>query len=117
MIRMSQAGDSSATGQTGSRDRSDQSSLDRLPEPTGQTGGSNRSDRSNAEWLQQRIEHYRARTNDMCEAIEDSGDLDKLGQGFTSADPLEKVDLGDGSIPRLTFVNKNLSIEYKANMI
>jgi hypothetical protein len=38
-----------------------------------------------------------------------------LGQGFMSADPLEKVDLGDGSIPRPTFVNKNLLAEYKTN--
>ena len=72
---------------------------------------------SNSEWLQQRIDQYRARTNDMCEAIEDSGDLDKLGQGFTSADPLEKVDIGDGTIPRPTFVNKNLSAEYKADLV
>ena len=32
----------------------------------------------------------------MCEAIEDTDDLDKVGQGFASADPLEKVDIGDG---------------------
>ena len=50
-------------------------------------------------------------------AIEDFDDLDKLGQGFTSADPLEKVDIGDGTIPRPTFVNKNLSAEYKADLI
>src|SRR6185436_19489017 len=62
-------------------------------------------------------DQYRARMNDMCEAIEDSGDLDKLGQGFTSADPLEKVDIGDGTIPRPTFVNKNLSAKYKADLI
>ena len=48
----------------------------------------------------------------MCEAIEDFDDLDKLGQGFTSADLLEKVDIGDGTIPKPTFVNKNLSTEY-----
>ena len=53
----------------------------------------------------------------MCEAIENFGDFDKLGQGFTSADPLEKVDIGDGSIPRPTFVNANLSIDYKADLI
>ena len=53
----------------------------------------------------------------MCEAIEDLGDLDKLGHGFTSADPLEKVDIGDGSIPRLTFVNANLSDDCKADLI
>ena len=53
----------------------------------------------------------------MCEAIEDLGDLDKLGQGFTSADPLEKVDIGDGSIPRPIFVNANLSDDCKADLI
>ena len=53
----------------------------------------------------------------MCEAIEDLGDLDKLGQGFTSADPLEKVDIGDGSISRPTFVNANLSDDCNANLI
>jgi len=79
VIRMSQAGGSGATDQTGSCDRSDRSSSNRLPEPIGQTGGSDRSDRSNAEWLQQRIEHYRARTNDMCETIEESEDMNKLG--------------------------------------
>src|SRR6185312_13080094 len=93
------------TGQTASADRSDRSCPVRHTGPTGQTG---QPDRSNAEWLQQRLDQYQARTNDMCEAIEDSGDLDKLGQGFTSADPLEKVDISDGTIPRPTFVNKNL---------
>ena len=53
----------------------------------------------------------------MCEAIEDLGDLDKLGQGFTSADPLEKVDIGDVSIPRPTFLNANLSDDCKADLI
>ena len=53
----------------------------------------------------------------MCEAIEDFDDMDKLCQGFTSADPLEKVDIGDGTIPRPTFVNKNLSAEYKADLV
>ena len=89
-----QGNNTEPTGQTATSDRSDQ--------PTGQTGASDRSDRSNADWLQQRIEHYRAKMNDMCEAIEDFGNFDKLGQSFTSADPLEKVDIGDGSIPRPT---------------
>ena len=75
------------TGQTASADRSDRSCPVRRTGPIGHT---DRSDQSNAEWLQQRLDQYRARTNDMCEAIEDSDDLDKLGQGFTSADPLEK---------------------------
>ena len=83
------------------------------PEATGQTASADRSDRSNIEWLQQRLDQYRARTNDMCEAIEDSDNLDKLGQEFASTDPLEKVDIGDGTIPRPTFVNKNLWLNIK----
>ena len=53
----------------------------------------------------------------MCEAIEDSGDLEKLGLELTSAEPLEMVDIGDETIPRPTFVNKNLSVEYKADLV
>ena len=106
-----------ATGQTACADRSDRSSPVRRTGPTSQTGHPYRSDRSNAEWLQQKLDQYRALTNDMCEAIEEFDYLDKLGQGFTSADPLEKVDIGDGTIPRPTFVNKNLSAEYKADLI
>jgi hypothetical protein len=72
---------------------------------------------ANLEWLQQRREHYRAHKNDMCEAIEDFDDLSKLGQGFTSADPLEEVDIGDGTVPRPTFVNKNLDPLFKSDLI
>ena len=68
-----------ATGQTACADRSDRSSLVRCTDLTDQTGHPDRSDRSNTEWLQQRLDQYRACTNDMCEAIEDSDDLDKLG--------------------------------------
>jgi hypothetical protein len=53
----------------------------------------------------------------MCKTIKESEDMDKLGQGFMLADPLEKVNLGDGTIPMPTFVNKNLSVEYKANLV
>jgi hypothetical protein len=72
---------------------------------------------ANLEWLQQRREHYRAHKNDMCEAIEDFDDLSKLGQGFTSADPLEEVDIGDGIVPKPTFVNKNLDPLFKSDLI
>jgi hypothetical protein len=53
----------------------------------------------------------------MCEAIEDFDDLSKLGQGFTSADPLEGVDIGDGTVSRPTFVNKNLDPLFKSDLI
>jgi hypothetical protein len=68
---------------------------------------------STKEWLQQRIDQYRALKTDTCEAIEDLDDLGKLGQGFTSADPLEEVDIGDDTVPRPTFVNTNLDPMFK----
>ena len=53
---------------------------------------------------------------DMCWSVRTIYVLESC-QGFTSADPLEKVDIGDGTIPRPTFVNKNLSAEYKADLV
>jgi hypothetical protein len=49
----------------------------------------------------------------MCEAIEDFDEVEKLGQGFSSADPLEEIDIGDEITPRPTIVNKNMSLEHK----
>ena len=40
-----------------------------------------------------------------------------MGQGFTSAGPLEQIDIGDGSVPRLTFINQNLEANYKSKLI
>jgi hypothetical protein len=48
--------------------------------------------------------------NDMCEAKEDFDEVEKLGQGFSSADPLEEIDIGDGITLRPIFVNKNMSL-------
>jgi hypothetical protein len=33
------------------------------------------------------------------------------------ADPLEEVDIGDGTIPRPAFVNKNLDLLFKSDLI
>ena len=71
----------------------------------------------NLNWLKHRLEHYRTEKTDACEAIDDLDELNKLGQGFTSADPLEQVDIGDGSVPRPTFVNQNLEADYKSELI
>jgi hypothetical protein len=65
----------------------------------------------NIEWLKKCIEQYRLQTNDIIEAVDDFSEVEKLGQGFTSADPLEEVDIGDGVVPRPTIVNKNLDVE------
>jgi hypothetical protein len=55
--------------------------------------------------------------NDMCKTIEDFDEVEKLGQSFSSANPLEEIDIGDGITPRPTFVNKNMSLEYKDAVI
>jgi hypothetical protein len=49
--------------------------------------------------------------------IEEFRDLDKLGQGFTSADPLEEINIGDGKTPRPPFVNKTLGTDPRNEMI
>jgi hypothetical protein len=75
------------------------------------------STQKNVEWLRHRTEQYQSTTNDMCEAIADFDDVEKLGQGFSSADPLEDIDIGDGITHRLIFVNKNMSLEHKDAII
>ena len=49
----------------------------------------------------------------MDEFLEEEG---KLGHGFTSADLLEKIDIGDGDRPRPTFISANLDPEYKQEL-
>jgi hypothetical protein len=39
----------------------------------------------NVEWLRHRTKQYRSTMNNMCEAIEDFDEVEKLGQGFSSA--------------------------------
>jgi hypothetical protein len=67
--------------------------------------------------LQYPKEQYRFTTNDMCEAIENFEELENLGQGFSSTDTLEEIDIGDEITLRLTFVNKNMSLENKDAII
>jgi hypothetical protein len=68
------------------------------------------SAQKNIEWLRHHMKKYRSTTNDMCEAIEDFEELENFGQGFSLADPLEEINIGDGITPRPTFVNKNMSL-------
>jgi hypothetical protein len=53
----------------------------------------------------------------MCDAIDDFDEVEKLGRGFSSAEPLEEIDIVDRITPRLTFVNKNMSLEHKDAII
>jgi hypothetical protein len=75
------------------------------------------STQKNVECLWHRTERYRSTMNYMCEAIEDFDEVEKLGQGFSSANPLKVIDIGDGTTPRPTFVNKNMSLEHKDDII
>jgi hypothetical protein len=59
-------------------------------------------------WLQERTDEYRLNKNDMGEVVDDFDDLGKLGQGFSSVDELEEVDIGDGKVPGPTFVSAKL---------
>jgi hypothetical protein len=63
------------------------------------------------------MEQYRSITNDMCEAIEDFDEVERIGQGFSSADPSEEIDIGDGITPRPIFVNKNMSLKHNDAII
>jgi hypothetical protein len=65
------------------------------------------------EWLSHQTEEYSLGRNDSGGLIEDMGDEGKLGQGFSSVDRLEEMDIGDGVTPRQTFINANLSREHK----
>jgi hypothetical protein len=75
------------------------------------------STQKNVEWLRYRTEQYRSTTNDMCKAIKDFDEVEKLGQDFLSVDPLEEIHIGDGITPRPTFVNKNMFLEHKDAII
>jgi hypothetical protein len=59
----------------------------------------------------------RSSDSSMGDMIEEFRDLNKLGQGFTSVDPLEKIDIGDGKTPKSTFVNKTLETDPRNEMI
>src|ERR1041385_7403362 len=52
----------------------------------------------------------------MHETIEEFDDMEKLGHGFSSADPLEEIYIGDGSTPRPTFINSNLKADEKSKV-
>jgi hypothetical protein len=57
------------------------------------------SAQKNVEWLWHHTEQYQSTINDMCEALKDIYEVEKLGQDFSSANPLEEMDIGDGITP------------------
>jgi hypothetical protein len=63
------------------------------------------------EWLHHRTNEHRSNQDSISDVVEESGQEGKLGQGFSSLDSLEEVDLGDGSVHKPTYVSARLSRE------
>jgi hypothetical protein len=64
------------------------------------------------ECLSRRIAEYHS-SKDATGVVEDLDELSKLGRGFSSMDDLEKLDIGDGVIPRPTYVSAHLNMSQK----
>jgi hypothetical protein len=45
--------------------------------------------------------------------VEDLDGIGKLGRGFSSMDNMDKVDIGDGVVPRPTYVSARLNPDKK----
>jgi hypothetical protein len=69
------------------------------------------------EWLSRRTTEYRSSKDDAMGVVEDLDELGKLGQGFSSMDDLEKVDIGDEVVPRPTYVSAHLNTSQKQEII
>jgi hypothetical protein len=55
--------------------------------------------------------------DDAMGVVEDLDELGKLGRGFSFMDNLEKLDIGDGVILRLTYVSARLNTSEKQKII
>ncbi|KAF0910337.1 hypothetical protein E2562_001517 [Oryza meyeriana var. granulata] len=64
-------------------------------------------------WKEKRIE--RERTTDMKDRQDTPNNMD-VNMGFSSADPVEEVDIGDGSVLRPTFINANMPADQKSKI-
>jgi hypothetical protein len=65
------------------------------------------------EWLGRWTEEYRSSMDDAMGVVEDLDELGKLGRFFFSMDDLEVMDIGDGVVPRPTYVSACLNTSQK----
>jgi hypothetical protein len=65
------------------------------------------------EWLSRWTAEYHSYMDDAMGVVDDLDELGKLGRGFSSMDDLEKVDIGDGVVPRPTYVSARLNTDQK----
>jgi hypothetical protein len=63
------------------------------------------------------MKEYRLSKNDMGDGEEDFVELGMLGRDFSSIDALDEVDIGDEETQRPTFINANLSVEQKGEVL
>jgi hypothetical protein len=61
------------------------------------------------EWLSRWTTEYHSYMDDAMGVVEDLDELGKLGQGFSTINDLEKVDIGDGVVPRPTNLSARLN--------
>jgi hypothetical protein len=61
------------------------------------------------EWLSKRIEEYHLSKDVAMGVVNYLDEIGKLGRGFSSMDDLNKVDIGDGVVPRPTYVSARLN--------
>jgi hypothetical protein len=69
------------------------------------------------EWLSRRTLVYCSTTDNAIGVEEDLNELGKLGRGFSSMDDLEEIDIGDGVVPRPTYVSALLDVNQKQEII
>jgi hypothetical protein len=67
-------------------------------------------------WLQEHTVEYKVGKDGNSELIEDFDDVGKLGQGFSTVDDLQEVNLGEGNDMRPTYISMNLSREQKERL-
>jgi hypothetical protein len=67
--------------------------------------------------LSRQTAEYHSYTDDAIGVVEDLDELGKLGQGFSSMDDLEKVDIGGGVVPRPTYESALLNTSQKQKII
>jgi hypothetical protein len=69
------------------------------------------------ECLSRRTTEYRSSKDDAMGVVVYLDELGKLGQGFSPMDDLEKVDIGDGVVPRPTYVSAHLNTNQNQKII
>jgi hypothetical protein len=68
------------------------------------------------EWLVKQTQEYRSQKSNTEDVVEELGDMGNLGQGFSSIDKLEEIDIGESGTGRPMFLNVNLGREQKEEM-